>query len=60
MLRSMILDSKLKLYRILRQGWTSDEAIREMKEGGYNYHSIWLNLPRFIRKTAKELAPAQN
>jgi len=44
------------LYRILRQGWTPDEAIREMKEGGYNYHSIWINLPRFIRKTAKALS----
>jgi len=45
------------LYRILRQGWKTEDAIREMKEGGYGYHSIWINLPRFVRKTAKELAP---
>jgi len=31
--------------------------IREVKQVGYNYHSDWFNLPRFIRKTAKELAP---
>lgn len=43
------------MYRILRQGWTPDEAIEEMKNGGYNYHSIWSNIPRFIRKSAARL-----
>lgn len=43
------------MYRILRQGWTPDEAIEEMKDGGYNYHSIWSNIPRFIRKSAERL-----
>ena len=32
-----------------------EDAITEMKDGGYGYHSIWFHLPRFIRKTAKEL-----
>ena len=44
------------LYRILRQDWKVEDAIAEMKDGGYGYHSIWFHLPRFIRKTAKELA----
>ena len=26
-----------------------------VKDGGYGYHSIWFHLPRFVRKTAKEL-----
>ena len=43
------------MYRILRQGWTPDEAIVEMKDGGYNYHSIRSNIPRFIRKSAARL-----
>ena len=43
------------LYRILRQDWKVEDAINEMKDGGYGYHSIWFHLPRFIRKTAKEL-----
>ena len=43
------------LYRVLRQGWKVEDAIAEMKDGGYGYHSIWFHLPRFIRKTAKEL-----
>lgn len=41
------------LYRILRQGWNVEDAIDEMKKGGYGYHSVWVNLPRFIRKAAK-------
>ena len=44
------------LYRILRQGWTPDAAIAEMKDGGYGYHAVWANLPGFIRKAADELA----
>ena len=43
------------MYRILREGWTADEAIAEMKNGGYGYHSIWGNLPRFIRKASERL-----
>ena len=43
------------MYRIMRQGWTADEAIDEMKNGGYGYHSLWSNLPRFIRKSAQRL-----
>ena len=43
------------LYRILRQDWKVEDAITEMKDGSYGYHSIWYHLPRFIRKTAKEL-----
>ena len=43
------------MYRIMRQGWAVDDAIDEMKNGGYGYHSIWGNLPRFIRKSSDRL-----
>ncbi len=43
------------MYRILRQGWTPDEAIDELKNGGYGYHSIWTNIPNFIQNAAKRL-----
>ena len=43
------------LYRIFRQDWPVESAITEMKEGGFGYHSVWFNLPRFIRKAAKAL-----
>ena len=45
--------------RILREGWTADDAIAEMKNGGYGYHSVWGNLPRFIRKSAEQRAKAK-
>lgn len=45
------------MYRILRQGWTAEEAIDEMKNGGFGFHSIWINLPRFIRKYSEQNKP---
>lgn len=41
------------MYRIMREGWSVDDAIDEMRNGGYGFHPIWVNLPRFIRKSAK-------
>jgi len=38
------------VYRIAVQGWTKEEAIREMTEGGFNFHSVFDNLPEWIRK----------
>ena len=38
------------LYRITVQGWTKEEAIREMTEGGYGYHEIWKNLLTWIQR----------
>jgi len=38
------------IYRIAVQGWTKEEAIKEMTEGGYNYHEIWINLPDWIKE----------
>ena len=37
------------LYRIALQGWTKEAAIREMTQGGFGYHEIWINLPPWIR-----------
>ena len=38
------------LYRVAVQGWTKEEAIREMTEGGFGFHSIWGNLPEWIER----------
>lgn len=38
------------VYRIIIQGWSKDVAIEEMTKGGFGYHSIWQNLPDYIRK----------
>ena len=38
------------VYRIAVQGWSKEEAIKEMKEGGFGYHGIWKNLVSWIEK----------
>ena len=37
------------VYRTVLTGWTKEQAIREMVEGGYGFHPIWTNLVHFIR-----------
>ena len=36
------------LYRITVQGWTKEEAVREMTQGGFGFHEIWKNLPNWF------------
>jgi protein tyrosine phosphatase (PTP) superfamily phosphohydrolase (DUF442 family) len=38
------------LYRIAVQGWTKEEAVREMTEGGFNFHAVFDNLPQWIQE----------
>ena len=38
------------VYRIIVQGWSKAEAIREMTQGGFGFHPIWSNLPNWIQK----------
>ena len=38
------------LYRIVVEGWTKEEAIREMTQGGFGFHEIWENLPEWVQK----------
>jgi len=37
------------MYRILEQGWTVEDAIAELRGGGYGYHSMWSNILRYLR-----------
>ncbi len=36
------------MYRIVFQNWTKDAAIDELINGGYGYHKMYDNLPRWI------------
>ena len=36
------------LYRVLYQGWSKEQALDEMKEGGYGFHSVWRNIQRYM------------
>ena len=38
------------IYRVVIEGWSKAEAIREMVEGDFGFHKIWQNLLKFIRK----------
>jgi protein tyrosine/serine phosphatase len=40
----------IALHRILTQGWTRQAALDELIAGGFGYHAIWSNIPRYIRK----------
>jgi protein tyrosine/serine phosphatase len=37
------------MYRIIVQGWSKEEAIREMVAGGYGFHSFWSNIVQYVR-----------
>jgi len=37
------------LYRITVQKWDTEEAIRELQQGGYGYHSIFMEIIKFVR-----------
>lgn len=38
------------VYRIAVQGWTKQAALEEMTRGGYGFHDVWTNLPKWIMK----------
>jgi protein tyrosine phosphatase (PTP) superfamily phosphohydrolase (DUF442 family) len=40
----------IALYRMAAQGWDRERAIEEMERGGYGFHPIWAEIPRFLRQ----------
>ncbi len=36
------------VYRVAVEGWTKDEALRELTEGGFGFHRFWKNLPEWF------------
>jgi protein tyrosine phosphatase (PTP) superfamily phosphohydrolase (DUF442 family) len=38
------------VYRVAIDGWTKHQAIEEMTAGGFGFHSIWVNLPKFVKE----------
>jgi protein tyrosine phosphatase (PTP) superfamily phosphohydrolase (DUF442 family) len=36
------------LYRVALQGWSKEEALKEMTDGGFGFHGIWENLIQWI------------
>lgn len=42
------------MYRIVVQGWSKDEAIKEMVGGGYGFHSVWSNIIEYVKNVDVE------
>lgn len=38
------------MYRILYQGWSRNQAIDELRHGGYGFHTEWENIPHYIHR----------
>jgi tyrosine-protein phosphatase SIW14 len=36
------------MYRIVFQGWSREDALTELKHGGYGYHKIYKSIPQYI------------
>ncbi len=36
------------IYRVAVQGWGKEEALKEMTEGGFEFHGIWQDLVRWM------------
>jgi protein tyrosine/serine phosphatase len=40
--------ASVAMYRIIFQNWSIDDAVKEMKHGGYGFHSIWRNIEKLF------------
>jgi protein tyrosine phosphatase (PTP) superfamily phosphohydrolase (DUF442 family) len=38
------------IYRVAVQGWTKEKALKELKDGGFGFHDVWINLPGWFNK----------
>ena len=47
------------IYRVAVDGWSKQQAIDEMTNGGFGFHSVWSNLPKFIEKLDVEKVKAK-
>jgi protein tyrosine/serine phosphatase len=46
------------MYRVLEQGWTPDDALKELTDGGFGYHSMWKNIIRYVKSADVETLKA--
>ena len=42
------------LYRMVIENWSREDAIREMTEGGFGFHSIWQNIVNYVQRVDVE------
>jgi len=39
----------IAMFRVVEQGWTKEEAIQEMVNGGYGFHPLWFRIPGYVK-----------
>jgi protein tyrosine phosphatase (PTP) superfamily phosphohydrolase (DUF442 family) len=37
------------MYRIIEQGWTREQASRELRRGNFGFHGVWVNIPKYLK-----------
>ncbi len=47
------------MYRRIYHGWSAEDALRELTDGGYGYHSIWKNIQKYVRNADVEKLRAE-
>lgn len=47
------------MYRRIYHGWSAEDALRELTDGGYGYHSIWQNIQKYVRNADVEKLRAE-
>jgi protein tyrosine/serine phosphatase len=40
----------IAIHRIAFEGWTKKDAIKEMTDGGFGYHTVWKNLITYLNQ----------
>ncbi|MEG0488195.1 MAG: dual specificity protein phosphatase family protein, partial [Acinetobacter sp.] len=40
--------ASVAMYRIIFENWSIDDALNEMKHGGYGFHPIWVNIEKLF------------
>ncbi|HPW18122.1 MAG TPA: tyrosine-protein phosphatase [Candidatus Aminicenantes bacterium] len=47
------------MYRIVFQGWTKEQALAEMRNGGYGFHAKYVNITEYIERADIDLIRAE-
>jgi protein tyrosine/serine phosphatase len=42
------------LLRIVDEGWSREDAVREMVEGGFGFHAVWRNMIEYVEQVDVE------
>jgi len=44
----------MAMYRMTEQGWSREQALDELQNGGYGFHPMWVNIIQYLRRVDVE------